>query len=57
MQNREHADQQGEANVVAGKAYHPEDEDNGKELTKTHEQVKNTYKDGTIDRLKRDSKK
>ncbi|WP_164215680.1 YozQ family protein [Virgibacillus sp. YIM 98842] len=49
MQKREHADHQGKAKEIADKTYHPENQDNGEELTIIHEQVGNTYKDGTID--------
>jgi hypothetical protein len=49
MQSGEHAEK---AKEVAEKTYHPEHNDNGEELTITHEQVADTYRDGTIDIIK-----
>ncbi|MFA1819634.1 DUF4025 domain-containing protein [Virgibacillus oceani] len=57
MQNREHADHQEKAKKVAGKTYHPENHINGEELTITHDQVENAYRDGTIDIIRNSSEK
>jgi hypothetical protein len=52
MQNREHTDHLEKAKEIAGKTYRPEHNDNGEELTITHDQVEDSYRDGTIDKMK-----
>jgi len=52
MQNREHAHHLEHAKEIARKTYRPDHSDNGKELTITHEQVADTFRDGTIDKIK-----
>jgi hypothetical protein len=57
MQRNKQTDEMKVAKEMAGKIYHPENQDNGEELTMTHEQVENMFKDGTIDMVKNTTEK